>query len=64
MAEQQIIRIAENSPEQIAYKLLETIASNEKKSLRGVPGTPATADKEWLLSTYAECLRVVRGALR
>jgi hypothetical protein len=52
-----VVHIGENSPEQIAYKLLETIASNEKKTLHGT----ATADRKWLLDTYAECLAAVFG---
>jgi hypothetical protein len=54
-----VVHIGENSPEQIAYKLLQTIASNEKKTLRGSPN--ATADRKWLLDTYVECLAAVSG---
>ena len=51
------------SPEGIAFKLLQTIASNEKKTLVPSPGTggSATADKKWLLDTYAECLLTVKN---
>ena len=57
-----VIYIGENSPEQIAYKLLVTIADNEKKSLKTTnTGGAATADRKWLLETYAECLSTVRN---
>jgi hypothetical protein len=56
-----LAHIGENSPEQIAYKLLETIASNEKKTLHWSVGSNATADRKWLLDTYAECLAAVSG---
>lgn len=56
-----IVHIGENSPEQVAYKLLKTIASNEHKSLEGSMAGNASADKKWLLDTYAECLHTVKG---
>ena len=59
-----LAHIGENSPEQIAYKLLETIASNEKKTLHWSVGSNATADRKWLLDTYAECLAAVSGKRR
>ena len=59
-----VVHIGENSPEQIAYKLLETIASNEKKTLHWSVGSTATADRKWLLDTYAECLAAVSGKRR
>jgi hypothetical protein len=55
-----------DSPEQVAYKLLETIADVERKLLRFAierdrsPGW-TIADKEWILGTYADCLRAVKG---
>jgi hypothetical protein len=56
-ADTPIVHIGENSPEQVAYKLLQIVASNEGKSLTG----GATADRKWLLDTYAECLHTVRN---
>jgi hypothetical protein len=55
------------SAEEVAYELFKTIASNEGKTLKaavnlGSPSAPANADREWVLSTYAECLNVVRRA--
>jgi hypothetical protein len=51
----------EYSPEWIAYRLTQTIASNEGKSLWIDPNTPATTDRRWLLDTYAECLQTVKN---
>lgn len=50
--------IGENSPEYVAFKLMETIASLESKSLYGHMENPA--DREWVLSTFAECLKTVQ----
>ena len=58
MAENTTVHIGENSPQQVAYKLLEIIASNEGKTLR-YDGDKASADRKWLLDTYAECLTTV-----
>lgn len=50
-----VVHIGENSPENIAYKLLELIAQTEKTP-------PVTArDRKWILDTYAECLQAVRA---
>lgn len=50
----------ENTPEQIAYELMTCIAHNERKTLRIAHGDPATADRKWILDTYAECIQTVR----
>jgi hypothetical protein len=52
-----VVHIGENSPEQIAYKLLLLIASKEGKLIDDC----ATENRKWLLDTYAECLRTVRN---
>lgn len=61
MADAPAIHLGENSPEHVAYRLLRTIASNESKTLESstVSGR-ATADRKWLLDTYAECLIAVK----
>jgi len=51
------VHIGENSPEQVAYKLMERIAHAEGKPLYS--GT-ASYDRNWVLTTYAECLRTVK----
>lgn len=49
--------ITGDSPEAVALRLLELIATAEKKSL----GSAETgADKDWILKTYGECLHAVR----
>jgi len=54
------VYIGENSPEQVAYKLMELIAGIEDKQLhRGAAEHHGLADKEWILDTYAECLATV-----
>jgi hypothetical protein len=50
-----VVHIGENSPEEVAYKLLRTIASNEGKTLSSNVADKATADRKWLLDAYAEC---------
>jgi hypothetical protein len=54
------LHICDNSPEYVAYRLMLDIAKIEKKAL-----TPSascqTADRKWVLETYAECLRIVRS---
>jgi hypothetical protein len=60
MADNTTVHIGENSPEQIAFKLLERISSVEKLSLHSTNSGQA-ADRKWILSTYFECLQVVRG---
>lgn len=58
--------MAENTPEQIAYVLLQHIANCENKGLNGGSSYPGTASvqsagREWILKTYAECIRTVRN---
>jgi hypothetical protein len=61
MAAAPTIHLGENSPEHIAYLLLRAIASNEGKELASSPVSgAASADKKWILDTYAECLVAVR----
>jgi len=59
MADAHVIHLGENSPELIAFKLLTIIAANEKKTFNGTVGAPPTADRQWLLDAYAECLLAV-----
>jgi hypothetical protein len=56
-----VVHIGENSPEQVAYKLLHIIAANERKTLSSSATGAATAERKWLLDTYAECLTTVKG---
>ena len=54
--------VSDNTPEFIAFRLMERIASAEKKTSSPEPAPGATtADRQWTLDTYAECLEAVRG---
>jgi hypothetical protein len=60
-----VVHNGENSPQQIAYKLLLLIAAKEGRLLdEPSGGGQATADRKWLLDTYAECLRTVQNPSR
>jgi hypothetical protein len=58
-----VVHIGENSPEQIAYRLTQDILTMERKALHTGDLSPgwSTAGRQYLLDTYAECLRAVRG---
>ena len=63
MADAPVVHIGENSPEQVAFKLMEVIAAAEKVGLvAGLPNRSMIADRNWILDTYAECLQTVRDA--
>jgi hypothetical protein len=56
-----VVHIGENSPEQVAYRLMHEIAAIEAKSFSRTPGPGyQSADRKWILETYAECLNAVR----
>ncbi|EAB6718155.1 hypothetical protein C9W97_24575 [Salmonella enterica subsp. enterica serovar Enteritidis] len=50
------VELQGDSPELIAFVLLKNIIQVEKAARRD-----AVYEKEWLLSTYSECLAAVRG---
>jgi hypothetical protein len=58
MAEQSVVQLGENSPEYVAYRLFRDIAQAEGKVLAG--HNEPKPDREWILTTYAECLNVVQ----
>lgn len=48
------------SAEAVAFKLLKVIANVEgKEFIKGVEFD--TADRDWVLNTYAECLNAAKG---
>ncbi|MGH6890544.1 MAG: hypothetical protein ACREHF_15375 [Rhizomicrobium sp.] len=55
---------SEWTPEHIAYVLMRQIAAAEGKRLpndKGAnPTSGASADRKWLLDTFAECMQAVR----
>lgn len=56
-----VVHVGENSPEQVAYKLLGAVAFAEEKIIKDLTFGGQKADRKWLLDTYAECLEAVRG---
>jgi hypothetical protein len=53
-----MVHIGENSPEQVAYKLMQHIAYAEKVKLEGAG---ANATREWIIKTYMMCRVAVDG---
>jgi hypothetical protein len=53
-----VVHIGENSPEQIAYRLMHDVANVEKRQLYSHGDQPA--DRKWILDTFAECLNAVK----
>ena len=67
MAHSPVVHLGENSPEQVAYKLMRDIALAEGIGL-GIPNSPRCVpngsglpNRKWILETYSECLAAVRG---
>ena len=48
-----VVHIGENSPEQVAYRLMIDVFTSEKKGV-------STVDRETILNTYSQCLVAVR----
>lgn len=61
MADNTTVHIAENSAEQVAYKLFERVAAVENKRLFHTNEVADVADRKWILDTYAECLLAVKS---
>ena len=52
------------TPQYVALKLLEAISESEEKASLASSGVVywlGKADKDWILATYVDCLRVARG---
>jgi hypothetical protein len=58
MADNTVVHIGENSPEQVAYRLFTHISQIENRALYASGDNPA--DREWVLRTYQQCIRTVR----
>lgn len=56
-----VVNLGENSPEQVAYKLLQLVANAEKKQLQSTMGGSVNTDRKWILDTYVECLLATRA---
>ncbi len=50
-----------DSPELVALALLERIAHREGRHFEAAPQQGSTADRQWILDTYFDCLSAVRG---
>lgn len=62
MADAQVIHIGENSPEHVAYVLMQDIALMERLVLHSNPGpTEKAATRQWVIDTYLECWRATHG---
>lgn len=59
MADKPVVHIGENSPEQVAFKLLIEVAACEGKHMQCGAYTDEAPTREWLLDAYAECLQTV-----
>ncbi|NCN86149.1 MAG: hypothetical protein GW822_12735 [Sphingomonadales bacterium] len=58
MTDAPVVHIGENSPEQVAYKLMKHIARAEKVQLEGIN---INSDREWIIKTYIMCRTAVAG---
>ena len=54
-----VVHMGENSPEFVALKLMDIVATIEGKKM--IAGDPNSADKAYILKTYWDCLSAVRG---
>jgi hypothetical protein len=59
MADAPVVHIGENSPEEVAYKLLREVARAEGMNTVYTTGNNKPTRK-WILDTYAECLTAVK----
>jgi len=48
-------------PEIVAIALLERIARSEGRHFEATPQNGSTADRQWILDTYFDCLNTVHG---
>lgn len=62
MADHNVAHVADNSPEEVAYKLFKHIVDAENRVLHHKADYgEITADRKWILDTYAEALRTVQN---
>lgn len=63
MADQSVVQGGDNTPEHVAFRLMERIAEVEGVSFcKG--GKDKLATRKWILDTYAESLDAVRANRR
>jgi hypothetical protein len=66
MAENTGLHIGENSPEHVAFKLMELVARVERRTMLGYKQDQlndgwSEADRKWILDTYNECIEAAKG---
>jgi hypothetical protein len=55
------VNVAHNTPEQVALTLFHMVANVERRAMHhGATGDWKSADRQWILNTYAECLRAIQ----
>jgi len=57
MSDQAPLQLTQDSPEYIAFKLMQLIAKSEEIQLTYAQ---PNCDRQWILNTYKECIQVVR----
>lgn len=57
MSDKAIVHVGENSPEQVAYKLMRDIAGTEGV---GLHSQDPNSNREWIIRTYCQCLAAVQ----
>lgn len=63
VVDRSVLQAGENSPEHVAYRLMECIADVEGMSL-SKSGKEKLATRKWILDAYAESLDAVRANRR
>ncbi len=51
------------TPEAVAYALLHDVAVAEGVTLKAERGGAIPADRDWILTTYSECLKAAKGEI-
>jgi hypothetical protein len=61
-----VLHIGENSPEQVAYRLMHEIADVERIAIHAGELEPkwTRAGRAWILNTYQECLYAAKNPRR
>ena len=59
-----VVYVTPNSPEKIAFDLMERVAFIEWKRIGRNQEYLAKTDRKYLLDTYAECLEAAKGLRR
>ncbi|MGD9536426.1 MAG: hypothetical protein AB7P52_09595 [Alphaproteobacteria bacterium] len=65
MADRPIVHLGKNSPEQVAWRLMQTIMQAEAKTanpLIAKDGGEELVDRRYLIGLYRDCLQTVRNA--